>query len=533
MKCTRACAWGFALTALVAAGAAQARGPAVHALTDVRIVVAPGQTIEKGTVVIRDGVIVAVGADVAPPADARIWEHTDLTVYPGLIDAYVERSWPRKKDDEAADGGHENALVRPERAITVHGVDDGTAKKLREAGFTTVAVAPEDGLFRGRSAILNLGDGGPDQNLLRASHAQNVTFATTGGFGNGYPGSLMGSVALFRQTLLDARWQEKAWSAYSANPAQKRPPMNTALAALADVAGGRELVVLEGDDALDALRSASMIGEFGLKAHLVGSGDEYKWLDEVAAIGVPLIVPLNLPDLPDPPKEDDMVLSLEELRHWDQAPGNPKALLDAGVTVALTAHGLDDPKKILSNLWQATDRGGLSADEALALVTTAPAGLLEISDRAGTVAKGKMANLVVVEGDLFTEKPKVREVWVDGHRFEIKESKPAEIEPAGTWNLTVTTGDGQTLPAVMVLTGDAANLSGTISDPDGNQVPLSSASVSGMRLEIVFDGTAYGMPGDIEFTMDIEGDSGSGSGTSPAGEFTIKGQRSETPEVIR
>lgn len=531
MRLTPARVWALALVALCATGIARAAGPEVHALTKVKIVTAPGQMIENGTVVIRDGVIEAVGADVEPPADARVHEREELTVYPGLIDAYVERSWP-VKDEEAAAGAHENQLVRPERSMTQHGVDDGTAKKLREAGITTAVVASEDGLFRGRSAIVNLGDGALSDNLLRADYAQTVTFATTGGFGNGYPGSLMGSVALFRQTLLDARWQEQAWKAYQAKPSQKRPAMNAALSELADVANGRELVVIEGDDAGDSLRSAKMIGEFGLTAHIVGSGDEYQWLDEVAAIGVPIVLPINLPDLPEPPEEDDMAISLEELRHWDEAPGNAKALLDAGVTVAFTTHGLDDPKKVLSNLWQATDRGGLSADEALAAFTTTPAELLGISDRAGTVAAGKMANLVVVEGDLFAEKPAVREVWVDGHRFEIKESKPAEVEPAGTWNLIVTTGDGQTLPAVMILTGDATSLTGTISDPDGNQVDLTSASVSGTKLEIVFDGTPYGMPGNIEFTLDIEGDSGSGAGMSPFGEFTIKGTR-EAPEVTR
>ncbi|MFQ5528461.1 MAG: amidohydrolase family protein [Thermoanaerobaculia bacterium] len=533
MRLTHARAWALALTAFAAAGAAHAGGPDVHALTEVKIVVGPGQTIEKGTVVIRDGVIEAVGADVAPPADARVWEKEELTVYPGLIDAYVERSWPAKKDDDdGGEGAHENSLVRPERAMSRFGADEGKAKKLREAGVTTAVVTPEEGLFRGSSVVVNLGEGGPNDNILRADHAQNVTFATTGGFGNGYPGSLMGSVALFRQTLLDARWHEKAWAAYNAKPSQKRPAMNAALAALSDVANGRELVVIEGDDAGDALRSAAMIEEFGLEAHLVGSGDEYQWLDEIAAIGAPVILPINLPDLPDPPDEDDMVLSLDDLRHWDRAPGNAKELLDAGVTVAFTTHGLDDPKKVLSNLWQATDRGGLSADEALAAFTTTPAGLLGISDRAGTITAGKMANLVIVEGDLFAEKPAVREVWVDGHRFEIKESKPAEVEPAGTWNLTVTTGDGQTLPAVMILTGEADSLEGTISDPEGNQVPISSATVSGTKLEIVFDGTPYGMPGDIEFDLNIEGDSGSGDGMSPAGPFTIKGTR-EAPEVTR
>ncbi|MCP4203375.1 MAG: amidohydrolase family protein [bacterium] len=522
----------LALGLLAATPPARAGGPEVFALTEVRIVVAPGQVIEKGTVVLRDGVIEAVGAEITPPADARVLERAELTVYPGLIDAYVESKWPQS-EGEIRDGAHDNSLVRPERRMALHGLDSATTEKLRGAGFTTVAVAPQEGLLRGHSAVVNLGDGGVNQNLLRDEHAQNVTFARKAR-GKGYPSSLMGSIALLRQTLLDARWHERAWASYDAEPAQKRPPMNSAFADLADVANGRELVVIEGEDALGALRSASLIREFGLRAHLVGSGDEYRWLDEISVIGVPLIVPLDFPQVPNVPEEDDLVLSLEDLRHWDRAPRNPKALLDAGNTVAITSHRLEAPGDVLKNLYLAIDRGGLSSDEALAALTTTPARLLGIDDRAGTVEVGKMANLVLAEGELFAEKPSLREVWVDGRRFEVKDSKPPAIEPAGTWELTMTTGDSDTLPAVMILEGNAKNLSGTVTDPEGNRIPLSRAEVSGERLEVVFDGTAHGTPGDIEFHLDIKGDSGTGHGTSPTGSFTIKGTRSTEPtEVTR
>ncbi len=509
---------------------ARARGPQVFALTEVRIVVAPGRQIEKGTVVLRDGIIEAVGAGITPPADARILERPELTVYPGLIDAYVEATWPVKNEDDVRDGAHENRLVRPARQMALHGIAAAAAEKLRAAGFTTVAVAPREGLFRGHSAVVNLGDGGVNENLLRAEHAQNVTFARNAR-GGGYPGSLMGSIALFRQTLLDARWHARAWAAYDANPAQTRPEMNTAYAELESVVSGTGLVVIEGSKALDTLRNASLAREFGLRAHLVGSGDEYRWLDEISALGIPLIVPVDFPDVPEVPEEDeddDLAVTLDELRHWDSAPKNPKALIDAGNTVALTSHRLEDPRDILKNLYIAIDQGGLSAGEALAALTTTPARLLGIEDRAGTVEIGKMANLVLVEGELFAEEPRVREVWIDGRRFEIKDSKPAAIEPAGTWELEVTTQDGETILATLILEGEATSLSGTISDPAGNPIPLARAVVSGVRLEITFDGTAYGMPGDVEFFLDIEG----GDGTSPDGAFTIKATRSIEPSEV-
>lgn len=517
---------------LLASPPASGRGPEVYALTEVRIVAAPGEVIPKGTIVLRDGVIEAVGADLAPPADARVLERPEMTAYAGLIDPYVEVAWPAQPDEGASDGAHPNAQVRPERSMAIHGIPEAEAAKLREAGITTAAVAPREGIFRGTSAVLNLGHGGTDQNLLRPRHAQNVTFARNAR-GAGYPSSLMGSVALFRQTLLDALWQEQAWAAYSANPSQQRPALNHAYSELADVARGAALIVLEGDSPLDVLRNGALAQEFDLEAQLVASGAEYRWIDEVSALELPLIVPVDFPPLPEAEAGDDLVLSLEDLRSWDLAPSNLRSLLDAGTTVAATAHRLEEPSHLAKQLFLAIDRGGLEPDEALAAVTITPARLLGIERLAGTLEPGKMANLVLVEGELFAEKPNIREVWVDGHRFEIEASEPATIDPAGTWELLVTTGDGQNLSATMVLEGEVGGLSGTISDPSGGMIRITSATVSGSRLDVTFEGASYGTPGEIEFSLEIEGRRGKGSGSSSGGTFEIKATRAAGPTEDR
>ncbi len=222
-------------------------------------------------------------------------------------------------------------------------------------------------------------------------------------------------------------------------------------------------------------------------------------------------------------------MDLDDLRHWDEAPSNPQRLLAAGLTVALTTHGLAEPKQLHANLARAIE-AGLTADQALAALTTTPAALLGIADRAGTVSAGKMANLVVVDGELFTKETKVREVWIDGRRYEVKESKPPEVEPAGTWELVVLTGDGQQIPAMLELRGEAPSLEGTISAM-GQSIELSSADVSGSSLEVSFDGTGFGIPGTISFTLEISGDEASGPGMSPGGPFTISGTRTARPEV--
>ena len=505
--------------------------PQVHALTGVRIVVAPGQEIDSGTVVLRDGVIEAAGAGVEPPADARIWEREGSTVYPGLIEPYAVRSWPAQEEDDAEDapqGGHENVMVTPERDMTLYAYDEAAFKKLRAAGYTSAVFAPDDGLFRGRSVLMNLGEDDLGGNLLLRDVAHNVTL-TTHPDGD-YPNSLMGAVALARQTFYDARWYGEAHLAYEENPRQERPPFSVALAELVAAAQGRAPVVFESQDVLDTLRVAAIAGELELDAMVVGHGEEYKRLDAVAATGMTHFLPLSFPEAPDVGDEDQLNVGLEELRHWDLAPENPARLVAAGVEVAFTSHDLSDPKQIHGRLATAIERG-LTPEQALSGLTTVPAKVLGVDERMGTVEAGKMANLLVVEGDLFAEKPKLREVWVDGRRFELKDVKPPEINPAGTWELIIAAGENR-LPVTMELVGTMDDLSGSISTPAG-QLPFSSVEVSGKKVEITFDGSSLGMPGTFTFNMSVKGDTARGAGTGPPGSFTFKGKRTSKPEVKR
>jgi imidazolonepropionase-like amidohydrolase len=513
--------------ALAPGGRAGAEAPQVHALLGARVVVEPGRILESATVVLRDGVIEAVGPEAEPPADARLWDLEGLTVYAGLIEPYAIRPRPETEGEGAGrQGAGEAGVIRPESRVSGYAADEATARGLREAGFTTALMAPAEGIFRGRGALLNLGEGELGENLLRDGFCQ---FAALRRSEAGYPRSLMGSVALFRQTLLDAAWHAQARRAYERRPSQPRPPFDGALEALAATAAGDELIVLESADAVDSLRLAALVAELGLEAWLVGNGEEYRWLEPIAAAGLTHLLPLDLPEKPAVGDEDDLTVSLAELRHWDEAPANPRRLLDAGVQVAFTSHGLSEPKQLHANLARAIEHG-LTADEALAALTTTPARLLGIADRAGTVSAGKMANLAVVEGDLFGKETRVRELWIDGRHYEIKESEPPEVEPAGSWRLTVETPDGQQIPVRLVLAGEAVSLSGTISAMGSDALALAGAEVSGSTVEISFDGSGMGMPGTVTFTLEIDGDEAAGSGVSPRGPFTITGSRSASPE---
>lgn len=508
--------------------------PQVHALVGVRIVAAPGQVMESGTIVVRDGIIEGVG-EIEPPADAKIWDRENLTVYAGLIEPYLEVAWPATddEDDEAkAQGGHENTRVTPERDMTLYAHDANAFRKLRSAGFTTAVVAPGGNLFRGRSVLMSLGEGSVHENLMARHVAQNVSVESGGGTPRGYPSSLMGAVALTRQIFFDAQWYTAAQAAYEKNPRQARPAFNSSLEALGGAVAGDELVVFTTDDVLETLRVSGIIREMGLKAWLVGNGEEYKRIDAVAATNLPHLLPVAFPEAPDVGDEDQGTVSLEALRHWDRAPGNPAALHAQGIPFAFTTDQLDNPNQIHGRLATAIERG-LDADVALAAVTTVPAEMLGVADRMGTIEAGKIANLTVIEGEnLFDEKVKIREVWIDGHRVELKETKPPEVDPAGRWDMVVNAGD-QKIPLTLVLTGDMNNVEGHF-EAQGVQIPFTSIEVSGKKVEFVFSGAPMGMPGDLSFTLSIKGDSASGPGMSPFGPFTIKGTRTSkpSPEVL-
>lgn len=511
----------------VSPSARAAQPPRVHALAGARLVVAPGRIIDSGTLVVRDGVIAAAAPGAAAPADARVWDVKGLTLYPGLIDAYTVRASPAVRDDKAQNGAA-NTLVRPDRDVTPWAVDEAAFKKLREIGFTVAVVAPKDGLFRGRSALVALGSGPLERSLLRREVVQNVNVRPNREDDDRYPDSMMGAVALFRQTLLDAKWQSEALAAYARNPRQSRPPVSPALEALAGAAAGRETVVFETDDVLDTLRDAGLARELGLRAWIIGNGHESERLADVRASGLPHILPIAYPKPPKPAGKDDPNVELAALRHWDRAADNPKALVGTGLDVALTAYGLEDLSKFHENLAKAIERG-LTADQALAALTVTPARLLGIADRAGTLEPGKMANLIEVEGDLFVAKPKIRAVWIDGERYEVKASKPAEVDPAGAWSLTAKTAKGESIAATLKIEGKEGSWRGSISAHE-QQVELSSAEVSGKKLTVTFEGVAFGEPGTVTLELEIDGNNVSGSGEMPSGALEVSGSRPPQPK---
>lgn len=399
--------------------------PGYHAIVGATVHARPGQTLENATIVIRDGRIVSVGAG-DPPAGARVWDATGRHVYPGFIDAYVEVDAPKPERD--APGQHWNHRVTPQRtALSGSGLSEDAKKNLRSMGFTAAAIAPKGGVFRGQSALVSLDADPSDRSLGEAPvydpHAYHTLgFETSNWSSADYPTSHMGVMALFRQTLMDARWQ-----------AQNDPDAVNALTPLYSVDAP---LCFETTHELEALLARRVQRE--LKTGpiiLVGSGSEFRRLEAISGMDASLIVPLRFPTKPDVSSIGAAdATSLDRLAAWEQAPTNARRLSDAGLRVALTASKLPKGQKFHANLRKAIEHG-LSEDTALAMLTTAPAEILGVGGSLGAVAPGYHANLVVTDGPIFDEDSTILDVWTDGRRHLV--NTPDADSLAGDWNVTI------------------------------------------------------------------------------------------------
>ena len=487
-------------------------GTGFHALVKARVVTAPGQALDNATIIIRNGLIQSVQAGGTPPAGARVWDLTGHTVYPGFIDAHADLG--RDSVPRGGDVGptHWNPQVRAWFSTTANLQDDANRRKgLRSQGFGTALVVPKRGIFRGSAAVVSLTDAGVRDRVLRPDVAQSIGFQSSFELGGRYPNSSMGVIALMKQTFMDAEWYKRAWTAYETGGRAFLPPETSeALKSLEAAVAGTQPVIFETRSEEEILRGQALAKQFKLNAWYRGNGEEYRIIDVLRGSKAPLFVPINFPDAPnvgDP--EQAMNATLGELRHWYLAPTNAGQLANAGVEFSITSDGLTSLNNFLPNLRTAVARG-LSADAALAALTTTPARYLGIDRTHGTIAAGKVANLVVAKGDIFARDTDIRDVWVQGVVYGV--TRPAQIDPRGTW--TVQSGEQWGFEAKLVLEGTLNRLRGYLdvtpgpNAAQGARIDLESATVIAEtgRLEVRFPGDKLGYEGKALLAGSITGD---------------------------
>ncbi|MBK8247846.1 MAG: amidohydrolase family protein [Gemmatimonadetes bacterium] len=334
-----------------------------------------------------------------------------------------------------------------------------------------------------------------------------------------------------KQTFMDAEWYPRAWAAYEASGRALLPPETSeALAALGRAVKGQQPVYFETGSEEDYLRAYKLAQDFKLTPWFRGNGQEYRLIDVLKGRTQPLVVPLAFPDAPNVSSPEAAAnASLADLRHWYLAPTNPAQLATAGVPFAITADGLSSLQQFLPNLRTAVARG-LAPDKALAALTTVPATWLGIEKTHGVIAAGKVANLVVSEGDLFTEESAVRDVWVQGVRYGV--TRPPQVDPRGTW--TITSSDpGAFTSATVRIEGPLNRIRGTIEIAGRRSVNLTTARITAEtgRLEATFPGEAIGLEGATLLTGSVREQEFYGWVSLPNGtDATYRGTRTEAYE---
>jgi hypothetical protein len=328
---------------------------------------------------------------------------------------------------------HELKSVHPEAAV-VDQLDPAqeSVAKHRAMGFAVANVMPAKGVFRGESAIMALRDGAARELVVRDRFAEVVALETQSFMGRQYPSSRMGAVAAVRQAFLDASRDEEWAKRYAANPTgMEGPAYRSSDAPLNEVLHGERPVIFVAIAALDPGRFTNLATEFNLKAMTMarGLGDRP---EDLGLQGMPLLLPLELPEKPDTKDADAMLdTTLRQMQASVGAPHLPKTL-DGSRKLAFVTAGMKDPKQFTENL-AAVVKAGLDPARALAALTTTPAELLGVSRVMGTLEPGKQANLMIVDGELFIDKPALRHLFVQGYHEKIDpdKKKPEGGRPPG------------------------------------------------------------------------------------------------------
>jgi imidazolonepropionase-like amidohydrolase len=527
----------FLLFALLLAAPCRAQ-EGTWALTNARIETVTKGVIERGTIVVRDGLIQAVGADVVPPTDARVLDLTGRTVYPGLIDLISNLGLAAPQAPTGGRGGGGAAAeVTPVGLEADRMVADeikpspGDVKSLRDGGITAVLVAPSRGAFRGLSALVPLEDSLTEHAIIRSPVAENLGFEGAQGR---YPETLLGVIAYERQAFYDAQRQALLLDRYRANPVgMQRPAYDEQLAALIPVVKGEVPAFFFAKNENEIRRAVRIGHEFGLKLTVVGATEGFRATDALKATGQPVVVSV---DFPKPPEVTGWQYRWTE-RHapGDSAEadsaarpiieGNAAALNNAGVHFALSSGGSLRPAEFLTNVRKAI-KAGLPRDVALQALTIRPAEIAGVAAQLGSIEPGKIANLVVTEGDLLGDSAKVRAVFVDGARYEVVAPPAAPAgrgrgaaggaEPTdvgGTWDLSMSTPQGSN-QATLTLAQSGASITGQLTSEMGSAA-VDNGEVAGNSVSWSTTMTMGGQSMTITFHGDVEGNRMRGSAEIP------------------
>jgi len=391
--------------------------------------------ISNGTLLIKDGEIIAVGEKVKIPNNVIIYDLKKKHIYPSLIDIYSDYGIPEPVKSKTRNYGRQfetknkgafnwNQSIKPEiDAAKLFKVDDKKAQELRRLGFGIVLTHQKDGIMRGTSALVTLGNQKANSVMLKANVANHLSFSK-GTSTQSYPGSLMGMIALIRQTYYDVDWMFNN---------TKVDEFNISLNTI--IENWKLPQIFEANDKLSILRADKVGDEFEMQYIFKGKGNEYQRIKAIKATGGKLIIPLNFPkayEVSDP--YNSLLISYSDVKNWELAPYNLGIVASNDLDFCITTADLKEKKVFFKNLRKAI-KCGLSEQDALKALTFSPANFINQYDNIGSLAEGKLASFIITSENLFAEKNIIHENWVRGKQHVI--SDYTIIDARGNYSLNL------------------------------------------------------------------------------------------------
>ncbi len=518
------------------------------AITNAQIATVSGPTLSRGTIVVRDGLIEAVGENVKVPADARVIDGAGLTVYPGFFDANTSLGLaappaPRQGGGAQAaqsagqtanqsNSNYPDGLQPEESAAENLKAGEAQFETNRNVGFTTVLTVSRDGVFNGQSALINLAGESVSQMIIRAPFAEHFSFTTlrTGA----YPTALMGTISALRQMLLDAQTLQSNRLTYAKNPrGMKRPEADKSLDALLPILSRSMPIVFNANTEMEIIRALDLTKEFNLNAIIAGGQEAWKVADRLKAQKIPVLLSLNFPKRTAAASPEADAESLDILRLRAETPKTAGRLAQAGVKFAFQSGGMTNINDFFTNANKAVENG-LDKTAAIRAMTLSAAEIFGVDDRLGSIEKGKIANLTVSRGDILSKDKTITHVFVDGKLFEQKEKPktptpttggqpPATATVGGAYSITIDI-PGQPLPGTLSLTQQGEILTGSLQTQLGTS-PIKDGKVAADGFSFTTTVEYGGSTFELAVSGKVEGNRISGTMTSPQGAIPFSGTK--------
>lgn len=434
------------------------------------IIQKPGQVLEMGSIIIKDGVIHSVGKDLKAPADANIIDADSMYIYAGFIDAFNNTGVKRNEEERGQQGARGGARgnnprvanpdnapddiagITPERSLSdVFEQASKTTSGWREAGFTASLSAPIGGMLPGQASIILHSDHPADGAIVKKDFALVGTFESAPRV---YPATVIGVMAKYKDMFRQAGYSLTHEKAYGANPVgMARPAYDEGIRALYPVVEGEKSLIMDAQKVKDISRALALQKDLGFPLYLanVKQGDFH--LEAIKSGNIPVIISLDIPhadkkeakggdgkmkegkkdekeeeakkeekeEEKDPEKEALQARKDEAIKAYQSQAG---IFANAGIPISFS--GKDAKEKDIKKNLKAMMENGLTEDQALSALTTNPAELYGVSNIMGTVENGKIANLFIADGPYFEDDSNIKYVFVEGKQYEYEIKKKSK-----------------------------------------------------------------------------------------------------------